>query len=51
MTMCMYKKGDVSFNLMFAVSIETVTLCSHVMSVMSVSKYCNNSEGQIQNFV
>ena len=36
--------------LCFTVFIETVTLCSHVMPIMSVSKKSDNSEGQ-QNTV
>ena len=37
----------------FTVSIKTETLCSPVVSVMSVSKkgHMDNSEGQIQNTV
>ena len=34
---------------MFTVSIETVTLCRQVVSIMSASKKSDNSEGQIQN--
>ena len=35
---------------MFTVSIEAVTLCGQVMSVMSASKKSDNSvEGQMQN--
>ena len=30
---------------------ETITLCSHLVSVKSVRKKSNNSEGQIQNAV
>ena len=36
---------------MFTVSIKTVTLCSNVMSAMSVSKKSDNSEGRMQNNV
>ena len=36
---------------MSTVSIGTETLCSHVVSVMSISKKTDNSKGQTQNTV
>ena len=51
-----FSKDNLEFKyfFVFIVAIETVTQCSHVMSIMfmtSVSKKSDNSEGHIQNTV